>query len=389
MAGEIDTGVEFLQRSLDDRAASTGSELWIGPTSQHARERASARCTSSSCRSDTCASTSPTRTSTTCGRTTRGRGSRWSQAYTGRWDDATRHAPRTCSRERDRRRSAGSARSIALGRVRARRGDPGADEAARRGARPRSAGRSPAAPGPRARGASGGGVAGRRSASAAAEEARAAYRARAREAPSLVRRRARVLAREGRRARRVRRSGSPSRSASSWRAQRTAAAARLARAGAVPYEAARALGEAHGRARSLLEALARARTISARRRRRGASGSGCASSARRFHAGPRRSTRTNPAALTARELEVLRLVAAGKRNAEIAERARRLGAHGRSSRVGDPPQASRAHAGRGGRCCGRRRVSRRLTRSPRRARSAATIARASEAKERADGSRRG
>jgi DNA-binding NarL/FixJ family response regulator len=36
--------------------------------------------------------------------------------------------------------------------------------------------------------------------------------------------------------------------------------------------------------------------------------------------GPRASTRQNPATLTARELEVLELVTAGLRNAEIAER---------------------------------------------------------------------
>jgi len=36
--------------------------------------------------------------------------------------------------------------------------------------------------------------------------------------------------------------------------------------------------------------------------------------------GPRRTTRANPAALTVRELEVLRLVADGLRNAEIADR---------------------------------------------------------------------
>jgi len=35
--------------------------------------------------------------------------------------------------------------------------------------------------------------------------------------------------------------------------------------------------------------------------------------------GPRQSTRANPGALTSRELEVLRLVAKGMRNAEVAE----------------------------------------------------------------------
>jgi len=35
--------------------------------------------------------------------------------------------------------------------------------------------------------------------------------------------------------------------------------------------------------------------------------------------GPRSTTRANPAELTTRELDVLRLVSAGKRNAEIAE----------------------------------------------------------------------
>ena len=71
----------------------------------------------------------------------------------------------------------------------------------------------------------------------------------------------------------------------------------------------------------------------------------------------------------------------------------RTGEHGTGKREGGGAlerggvagRAPQRRATRGG----RRRVSRRLTRRPRRARSAATIARASEAKERADGSRRG
>ena len=86
-----------------------------------------------------------------------------------------------------------------------------------------------------------------------------------------------------------------------------------------PYEAALALADAEDEQvarRSLdeLQALGArpAAAIVARRlRERGASG---------LPRGPRPSTRTNPANLTKREIEVLRLVTQGLRNAEIAER---------------------------------------------------------------------
>ena len=73
---------------------------------------------------------------------------------------------------------------------------------------------------------------------------------------------------------------------------------------AVLARAARLSGAA---ARTLLEAVAVARRL----RDRGVRG---------VPRGPRRGTRENPAGLTARELEVLALMAAGLRNAQIAER---------------------------------------------------------------------
>jgi len=101
--------------------------------------------------------------------------------------------------------------------------------------------------------------------------------------------------------------GSAEKAAESWRSL------------GCPYEAALALGAATGEAtlrRALheLQALdARpAATIVARRlRERGARG---------LPRGPRRSTRASPRGLTARELEVLRLLATGLRNGEIASR---------------------------------------------------------------------
>ena len=86
-----------------------------------------------------------------------------------------------------------------------------------------------------------------------------------------------------------------------------------------PYEAALALGDSDedDLLRTALDQLramgaAPAAAIVARRlRQRGAGG---------VPRGPRPSTRANPANLTTRELDVLRLMADGLRNAEIAER---------------------------------------------------------------------
>ena len=95
------------------------------------------------------------------------------------------------------------------------------------------------------------------------------------------------------------------------------AAAAAWRARGCPYEAARTLAEAEDEQalREALEALERlgaapaVKLVRERLRALGAS----------VPRGPRPSTRANPAALTTRELDVLRLVADGKRNAEIAD----------------------------------------------------------------------
>ena len=89
-----------------------------------------------------------------------------------------------------------------------------------------------------------------------------------------------------------------------------------------PYEAAAAMAESDDpefvqRAIATFEELGAQPALSRVITRLRAVGSGIAPVVRR---GPRQSTRSNPAGLTQREAEVLSLVAAGLRNAEIAER---------------------------------------------------------------------
>jgi ATP/maltotriose-dependent transcriptional regulator MalT len=97
---------------------------------------------------------------------------------------------------------------------------------------------------------------------------------------------------------------SPAAAADAWRARKC------------PYEAARALAESEDQ-ELLLEALGEFERLGAQPaakllrqtlRARGAA----------VPRGPRPATRANPAELTSRELEVLRLVAAGMRNADVA-----------------------------------------------------------------------
>jgi DNA-binding CsgD family transcriptional regulator len=102
------------------------------------------------------------------------------------------------------------------------------------------------------------------------------------------------------------------------RGERQAAAAAWSALGC-PYEAARAMAESDEEA-VMREAIVTMERLSARAaaaqvvRRMRALGLG------RIPRGPRAATRANPANLTARELEVLALMAEGRRNAEIADR---------------------------------------------------------------------
>ena len=226
------------------------------------------------------------------------------QLYRGRWDEV---APLARIAIAARSRISEITGWIALGRLRARRGDPGVPEALDRalelslsGGHLQRLGHVHAA---RAEAAW---LAGDRE--QAAEEARAVY-------PLALEKRHLWFA--GELAYWQRQAGAldeaPDWIADPYRLQLAAdphGAAEAWRARGCPYEAARALGESSDE-ESLHRALAELDRLGARpaatqlRRRLGLRG-------------PREATRANPAGLTARELDVLRLVATGKRNADVA-----------------------------------------------------------------------
>ena len=193
MAGEIDTGVEFLRRSLTI-GREHGLWLWVGPTLSmlgsglgemyelELSERYLREHIAHTDEHDLWPHYSRAWLALV-------------EAYTGRWDEATATRPGR-ARQRDRLHQPDQRVDRARARARAP-GRSGRGRGSRRGARALAPGRSPAAPGSRARGASGGGVAGRRS-RAGRRGGPGRVSARAREAPPLVRGRACVLASEGR-----------------------------------------------------------------------------------------------------------------------------------------------------------------------------------------------
>jgi DNA-binding CsgD family transcriptional regulator len=234
------------------------------------------------------------------------------QAYTGRWDEATVTASDVLSKADDAisRISA----LVALGRIRARRGDPGAmdvlDEAlelSRPGGHLQRLGHVHAAR------AEAMWIIG--DVERSADEARAAYELALEKrhlwfAGELAywQHRAGVLDRW------------PDWVAEPWRLQLAGsleAAAHAWRARGCPYEAARALAELDDEA-PLRAALAELERLGAGPLGRVVRG-GLRALGASVPRGPRQTTRANPAELTTRELDVLRLVSAGRRNAEIAE----------------------------------------------------------------------
>jgi len=235
------------------------------------------------------------------------------ECYTGRWDDATATAQDVLSRAKANDSISRINALIALGRVRARRGDPGANETLDEALElSRPSGHLQRLGHVRAARAEAAWLAGDRERTA--EEARAAY-------PLALEKRHLWFA--GELAYWLRRAGAldawPAWIAEPYRLELEGSheeAAAAWRERNCPYEAARALEECRLEAplRTALQELERlgaapaAQAVRRQLRRLGAA----------VPRGRRSSTRTNPAGLTARELDVLRLVVAGKRNAEIA-----------------------------------------------------------------------
>ena len=310
MAGEIEMGVEYLERSLTI-GREHGLWLWVGPTLSmlgsglgemyelELSERYLHEHIAHTDEHDLWPHYSRAWLSLV-------------EAYTGRWDEATTTAQDVLAKASDSisRISA----LIAIGRVRARRGDPGAGEALDEalelslpGGHLQRLGHVRAARAEAAWLVGDGEL--------AAEEARAAY-------PLALEKRHLWFA--GELAYWQRQAGTldswPDWVAEPYRLQLAGSAEAAAAAWSAhgcPYEAARALSDAAAEpplreALSELERLGAApaaRVVRQKLRTLGAS----------VPRGRRPSTRANPAELTARELDVLRLVAAGKRNAEIAD----------------------------------------------------------------------